>query len=854
MEWLGELWRRLMFPLRRRQFERDLEEEMQFHLEMKAREIGPAAARKQFGNTTLLFEDSREAWGWAAAERSLDDLRYAARVLRKNPGFTTVAVLTLALGIGATTAVFSVVHAVLMRPLPFREPDRLMMVWQTQATWGDQVRVSLQNFREWERQSQAFERIAAFSGGSVRTTVNEEPVWILGSRVTGGFFHVLGVQPVLGRVFVPEEERPGAPPTTVLSYGLWQRLGGGRNLIGKTVRFDRELLTVVGVMPRGFSFPDESELWFPLPDSQASTDHDHRVIGRLKAGASLTQTQSEMKTIAARLRQEHPANNLGIGTNVVPLMEQTVGEARRALLVLMGAVACVLLIACANVANLLLVRATGRRREIALRLALGASRWRIVRCLLTESVLLALAGGALGVAAAYCLVRAFVALDPIHLPRIQEVAVDGSVLLYALAAALATGIVFGLAPALRASTAAIGNRLREGPGVPGAGEFGKDRGRSALAVAQIAVAVVLLVGAGLLVRSFVMRVSVPLGFEPEGVLGVELPPYAHRRVDELLERLRSVPGVSAVGAATAFPQDPAVTSCGGCLEIEGQPKRTGKQYVTGHMVATPEYLRAAGMTIRQGRFFARADGAYAPKVAVINETLARRDFQRQNPLGRRVRWGGDWSTIIGVVANVKGFGVAGDPMPTIYFPHQQTSWNNGVQVLIRTSVPPLSLARAVRAEIRSWNQRIVIDKLDTVDNMLASQVAVPRFYLMLVAGFALLALTVSAVGLYGTINYSVARRTHEIGIRMALGAKRGDVLAMILGQGIALTAAGAAIGLAGAWASTRVLETLLFGIRPNDGVAFACGSGVLILTVLSASLIPARRATRVDPLEALRCE
>ncbi len=428
-------------------------------------------------------------------------------------------------------------------------------------------------------------------------------------------------------------------------------------------------------------------------------------------------------------------------------------------------------------------------------------------------------------------------------------------MLCALAAAIVTGVVFGLAPALRASRPDLGNRLKEGPGVPGAGEFGKTRGRSVFAVAQIALAVVLLVGAGLLLRSFVMRVSVPLGFQPEGVLGVDLPPLARQRVDALLERLRSLPGVLAAGAATAFPQDSAGTYCGGCLEIEGQPKRKGKQYDTGLMVATPEFFRAAGMTLRRGRFFERADGAEAPKVAVVNQALARRDFRDQDPIGRHLRWSNkDWATVIGVAGNVKGFGVAGDPMAAVYFPHQQAFWGNSVQVLVRTAVPPVSLAGMVRKEIRSWDKRLIIGKFDTVENMLAASVVVPRFYMMLVAGFAVLAMMVSAVGVYGTINYSVARRTHEIGIRMALGAEPGDVLAMVLGQGLAITAAGVVIGLAGAWASTRVLETLLFGIRPSDGVAFACGSGVLVLTVLLASLIPARRATRVHPSEALRHE
>jgi putative ABC transport system permease protein len=859
MEWLDELWRRLLFPFRKRQFDRDLEEEMRFHLEMKAAESGVAAARRKFGNVALWLEDSRQAWGWSGIEAWAADLKYALRVLGKNPGFAAVAVLTMALGIGASTAVFSVVNAVLLRPLPFRQPDRLMMVWEKWKSHGggDRVVVSYPNFSDWKAASRSFEHMAVFAGGGVRWSVGGEPVMILGARVSGDFFPALGVQPILGRTFVPDEERASAPPVTVLSYGLWRRLGGDPHLLGSTVRFDREVFTVVGVMPRGFSFPNDSELWFPFAadEAQSRGDHSYRVIGRLKAGVTVAQAQSEMQTIAARLSQLHPQENDGISANVVPLLEQTVGEARRALLILLGAVSCVLVIACANVANLMLVRVTGRRRELALRLALGAGRWRIARCLLTESVLLALAGGALGVAAAYWLVRAFAALDPIHLPRIHEVALDGGVLLCAVAASIATGLLFGLAPALRASRPGLANWLKEGPGAAGSGEFGKNRVRRLLAASQIALAVMLLVGAGLLLRSFVARVSVPLGFRPEGVLGADLPWSVRKNIDDLLARLRALPGVEAAGAATAFPLHPAGLSCDECLEIEGRPKEQSPPSDTGYMVATADYFRAAGIALKRGRFFTAADGKDAPKVAVISEAMARRDFRGQDPIGRHVRWGTpDWATVIGVVGNVKGFGVSGDPIPAVYFPNGQASWGNGVEVLVRTAVPPLSMAGAVRKEMRAWNQRMIIGKFDTLDNLLAETVVVPRFYMLLVAGFALLALVVSAVGVYGTVNYSVARRTHEIGIRMALGADRGDVLAMVLGQGLGLAAAGVALGLAGAWASTRVLETLLFGVRPTDWVAFACGAGVLALAVLLACYLPARRATRVDPLVALRHE
>ncbi|MBS1857408.1 MAG: ABC transporter permease, partial [Acidobacteria bacterium] len=735
MEWLGGAWRRLVYLFRRRQFDRDLEEEMRFHLDMKARDGGESAARRQFGNVALLQEDSRQAWGWGRVEAWLADVKYALRALRKEPGFTAVAVLTMMLGIGASTAVFSVVHAVLLRPLPFPQPSRLAMIWETREKGGgDRVVVSYEIFRDWRDQSQSFEQMGVFVGDAVRTETNGEPALIDGAAVSGGVFRALGVRPMLGRTFVAEEERRGAPNVMVLSYGLWQRLGGGRDIVGRPVRFDREAFTVVGVMPRGFEFPPAAEFWCPfIPDESRRGQHELRVIGRLKAGVTTAQAQTEMQTVAARLRQAHPGEDAGIGANVVPLLEQTVGEARQALLVFMGAVGCLLLIASANVANLLLVRIAGRRRELALRLALGASRWRIARWLVTESVLLTAAGGALGVAASYWLVRAFVALDPIHLPRIQEVAVEGTVLLYGVASSVVTGILLGIAPALRASAPNLGNWLKEGPGAPGGGELGRNRARTVLAAAQIALSVTLLIGAGLLLRSFVLRVSVPLGFHPEGVLAVDLPWSARQHVDDLLGRLRVLPGVQAAGAATAFPLHAAGSSCGGCLEIEGGPKQQDRN--VGYMVATAGYFAAAGMAIRRGRAFTAEDRVDGPHVVVINEALARRDFPDQDPIGRRLRWSGDdWATVIGVAGNVKGFGVAGDPMPSVYFRNGQSAWGNGVQVLLRTAVPPASLAGAVRKEIRAWNRRLMIGRIETMEAMLAESVVVPRFYMMLITG------------------------------------------------------------------------------------------------------------------------
>jgi len=861
MSWERFFRRRYWDQERARELDAYLEEET---AEDVARGMSPEearyAARRKLGNTTLIREDiyRMNSLGWL--ETLWQDLRYAVRMLRKNPGFTMVAVLTLALGIGATTAIFSVVYAVLLRPLPFKDPGRLVMVWETWDKRGeDRVVVAPANYADWKDQSKTLERMTAIWWFGSTITINGEPTDIRSVRVSSDFFEALGVWPARGRAFSAEEQTHDGFRVAILSDSLWRKLGGDPALVGKTVQLDRKPYTVIGIMPPGFNFPSEDDAWFPLPNDtvvgQRRGDHFLRVIGKLKAGSSIASAQREMDTIAARLRQAYPKENgsIGLGANVISLQEQTVGEARRALLMLLAAVGCLLLIACANTANLMLARVAARQREFALRLALGAGRWRVIRYVLAESTLLAAAGAGLGVAWAYLGVRAFVAFDPVKLPRIQEVAVNPGMLLFTLLVAVSTGVLCGLAPGLWSSRPDLNKSLKDASENL-SGRPSPTLARSALAVIQITLSMVLLTGGGLLLRSFIERVSVPLGFQPDGVLAVELPWSINSQIDGLLERLRALPGVESAGAAASFPYGGPNTSAP--IEIEGRPLTAAAEELDAGMTpVTPDYLRAVGMTLRAGRFIAASDTATAPRVAVINEALAHRYFPGQDPIGKQFRfWGNPWYTVVGIAGNVKGFGVDGEPMPNVYLSRLQADWGNPVYVMIRTAVPPASIARVVREEIRSWNKSVVIGTLTPIQDLLAESVTVPHFYMVLVLAFGALALTLAAVGLYGLLNYSVARRTHEIGVRMALGAERGDVLEMILRQGFTLILTGVGLGLAAAWASVRAIESMLFRVHPRDAATFGSACLVLIIVGLLACYLPARRATKVDPMVALRHE
>lgn len=794
---------------------------------------------------------------WALLLKGLiGDLLFSLRVLWKNPAYWGVVVLTLALGIGATTAVFSVVNAVVLRPLPFSEPERLVMLWEKwSAQKLEKVQVSPGNFTDWKQQTTSFEYLAPILRWSALFAFDGEPIALPGVCVNGDFFRALGARPVLGRIFVPEEERPGAERVAIIGHGLWLKLGGDRNIVGKTILLNREHHRVVGVLQAGFSFPDDSQVWFPLALTPVErANRDLRVIGKLKAGIDAVRAEREMRVIADRLALAYPKNNTGVGVTVVPLQEEIVGQARQALLVLSGAVVCVLLIAFINVANLQLLRAVGRTREVALRIILGASRLRVMRLLLIECLLLVSFGGALGFAWAYFVVRAFVKFDPIHLPRAQEIAIDPAVLAFTLMVSLATGILLGLVLVSRTSSVDLHKVLKQTANAQITGNLRGGRGRSLLAAAQIGLAIALLAGAALLLRSFVLRVTVPLGFQPEGIVAVELPWTVHRRVDDLLERLGALPGVKAAAAGTVFPHERPATVCGGCVEIEGLPDSPGQYAEVGIHTVTPEYFYAARISLRDGRFFNRSNGPNSEKVVVINESFARRFFVSQNVIGRRLRHDDSWWSIIGVAGDVTGFGIDGVHLPAVYFPHHQARWNNAVRVIVRTSVTPASMARTVRSEVRQWNKRVIIGRVEPLDNLLSATVVEPRFYMMVVSGFAVLALIIASVGVYGTVNFSVMRRTHEIGVRIALGATRTDVFLMVLREGAAIVGAGMAVGLVGAWAAARLLKSLLFGIRTDDLRSFAGASAVLILVGMLASCLPARGATKVEPMVALRSE
>ena len=805
------------------------------------------------------------------------DLRYGARMLLKQPGFTLIATLTLALGVGANTAIFSVVNTVLLRPLPFQEAERLMMLGRVDGHKdGSLSSVSYPNFVDWRAQSGSFERLAAFRSRSFTLTGAGEPLRVNGAVASAELFTLLGAPPTLGRSFRTEEDNAGAS-VVILSHGLWRRrFNSDPQVIGRNITLDDRSLTVVGVAPAGFQFPIEVEsadLWTTIAHDATGANpmtaqrglNYLSVIGRLKPGVNITRAQAEMDGIARRLEMQYPDDNAHQGARLVPALEQLVGDVRRPLLIIFGAVGLVLLIACANVANLLLARATARRREIALRAAMGASRGRIVRQLMTESVLLALAGGVCGWLLSWGCMESLLSLSPENIPRLQEIRLDGRVFGFTLMVSLLTGVIFGLAPALQAAKTELTETLKEG-GHGGEGARGA-RLRGALMIAEVAIALVLMVGAGLLLNSFWRLLQVNTGFDPRQALTFRLSlpdnkysdPQAVAFFERLQARLQNLPGARSASVTFALPF--SRSHIGTDLDIEGRPVASGDRPNVDCQSVLPDYFRTLGIRLVKGRDFTARDDLNVRPVAIINETLARRFFPNEDPIGKRVRPGitatpGDapMREIIGVVSDVRYRSLTEDVPPEVYMPYPQFPISTGMWIALRTDADPRSLTGAARAEVQALDKELPVFEVKTLDQYASGAVAHPRFNALLLLLFAGVALLLTAVGLYGVISYSVTQRTREIGIRMALGAQTNDTLRLVVKQGMTLTLIGAAIGLGGALALTRMLRTLLFGVSAADPLTF--GVIVLLLTVVAfvACWLPARRATKVDPMVALRSE
>ena len=822
------------------------------------------------GRSLGAFVDALSLQPARLEDEMFQDLRYGLRILIKHRGFSIVAVLTLALGIGANTAIFSVVNAVLLRGLPFRDTDRLVAIWESNPL-NDHNEVSAANFLDWREQSSVFEHLAALSYASLALTGGDEPERLQAVVVTPAFFSVLRTQPMLGRTFFPEEEKPGAARVVVLSHGLWQRrFSSDLDLIGKTITLNGVDRTVVGVMPPQFElqFPIQRQIdvWLPrifTPELAASRgSHFLYVFGRLAPGVGMAQAQTEMASLAERLAQQYPKTNTGTTVRLVSLQEQIVGKVRRALLILLGAVGFVLLISSANVANLLLGRAAAREKEIAIRAALGASRFRVVRQLLTEGALLAGVGGALGLLFAFWGIRLIISVSPATIPRLNEVAIDGRVLGFTLAISLLTGMIFGMAPALQASRPNLNESLKEGIRSSATGV--RQRLRSLLVVGEVALALVLLAGAGLLVRSFWRLVRVDPGFNTDHVLALDvaLPFAKYPRENQqaaffrqALERIEALPGVVSAGSTLNLPLGGSNATTGVTPDDRPTPAPSDIPEID-YRLASANYFRTLGIPLRSGREFTDRDAPGSPDVVIVNESLARRFWPDEDAVGKRVTIREDPPTpcvVVGVVGDVRHNRLDAESKPEIYLSYLQKP-NDFMEIVVRTAADPSSMVGTLRREIAAVDKDQPIHNVKTMDQILAESVSQPNFNVLLLGVFAAVAVLLAAVGIYGVISFVVTQRTREVGIRIALGARRGDVMKLVMKQGMALAFGGVAIGLAASFALTRLLEGLLFGVGASDPSTFIAITLFLMLVAAVACYLPARRAAHVDPLTALRHE
>jgi putative ABC transport system permease protein len=874
MAMLNKLRLRLRALFFKSKMEEELVEEVRFHLEREieeniARGMSPEEARyaalRSFGGVERVKEESRDERGIRLFDEVWQDLRYGARMLRTQPGFTLIAVITLALGIGANTAIFSVVNAVLLRPPPCEDPDRLVVFGTAHPQVGREI-ASLPDFADWREQSRSFERMAAFTDRAFNLTGVGEAERLNGQVITSDLFPALSIPLAFGRSFLPEEDRPGVSGVVILSYGLWQRrFGSNPDVVGHSVTIDGRNHTVVGIAAPNLWVFGHVDLWVPLamdPGQAGRRLNFLFVVGRMKPGLSLDQARAEMNAISARLEQQYPETNSGWRAVLVPLSEEVFGNSRSMLLVLMAAVGFILLIACANVANLLLARAATRGREIAIRAAVGAGRGRLVRQLCAECILLALMGGAVGVLLAILGIDALVGFGANIIPRSSEIGVDARVLGFTVLLSTAAGALFGLAPALQVSRLKLNDALKEGDrsGTMSGGR----RLRPALVVSEVALCLILLIGVSLMVKSLYRLLNLDAGFNRENLLTMQISlPETKYGSDQqvaafyqrLLEGVRGAPGVVSATAVSPLP----LSGLGSFLSfyIAGRPVGAPDARGDANVLSVGDrYIETMGVPLLLGRPLTDQMGQGRPKAALINQTFARRYFDGQNPIGQQVTFddpqttSASWITIVGVVADTKHYVRETEVEPAIYVARHVHS----MAIVARARDNPLSLVLAVRAEVRKLDRDIPVHDIQTMDQAPGARLGTERFAAFLLIIFAAAALSLAAVGLYGVMSYAVSQRTREIGIRMALGARRSDVMMMVIGQGLKLAGAGILIGLGGALALTRFMKTLVFGVSATDPLTYVTIVSLLTAVALLACWIPARRATKVDPLLALRCE
>jgi predicted permease len=887
------LWTRLRSwtaaMLCRTRREREMDEEMRFHIEAHAadlvsrgvpQQVALRQARLEFGWVEMTKEECRDAVGVSFLETLFQDVRHGIRAMLRTPVFTAIAVIVLALGIGANTAIFSVVDAVLLRPLAYRDSDRLVTILM-----NGEGPVSVANYIDWRDQGHSFAAMGAADYWSPNLTGVDAPEHIPGLKVTQSLFPMLGIDPLLGRVFVEGEDKDGADREVILSYQLWQRrFSGDRDVLGKPIVLDGNAYIVVGVMPKGFHFAPfwatKAELW--VPNAFGARIHSRggnslRIFARLKDGVSLTQARAEIASITARLERQFPGTNRDV--IVTPLKEKVVGPVETPLLVLLGAVAFVLLITCANVAHMLLARAATRQREVAVRTALGARRGRIIRQFLTESLLLGALGGAAGLLLAVVATRALIAISPTNIPRVQTVSIDMHAALFLLAATILTSIGFGFVPALQASSVNVNDTLKEG-GRAGSEGVHRNRLRSLLVVSEFALALMLLIGAGLMIRTFAALEAEAPGFNPHDVISMIVSVSGSKEEDpgrreifyrQLIERVRSLPGVQAAGAINHLPL--AGDLWGWHFEIEGRPKpRPGEKPGAVYRMVTPGYFSAMRLPLIRGRDITEADNVTAPGVVIVNEQAARQYWPGEDPIGKRICFDDDttnlatWLTIIGIAKDAKQDSWTDKATPEAYLAAFQnhdylgdsgteaSKHMNYITLVARTAGDPALAASAMKEAARSFDRNLAITQVVTMDGVVAEANAQPRFEMLLLTIFAAVALVLAAVGIYGVISYSASRRTHEIGVRMSLGATRGDVLLLVVRQGVWLAVAGSVAGIAGALLLSRLMAKLLYGVQPTDPATFGAVAVGLGVVAMLACYVAARRAMHIDPMAALRYE